>query len=65
MWRGVIWYMERCADKVAEPLIGGSYTAKVRLNSSQPTVRLVFKMSEDCLHILDGDLLFPQEPGNP
>ena len=57
-WTDILWTLEHRADQIGEPLAGSSHIAIVRLNPQQPTVTLVYKLSEDAVHVTDCDFKF-------
>ncbi len=57
-WTDILWTLEHRADQIGEPLAGSSHIATVRLNPQQPTVTLVYKLSEDAVHVTDCEFRF-------
>lgn len=57
-WTDILWTLEHRADQIGEPLAGSSHIAIVTLNPWQPTVTLVYKLSEDTVHVTDCEFKF-------
>jgi hypothetical protein len=58
LWTNVIWTLEHRADQIGEPLAGSSHIATVKLSADLPIVTLVFKLSEETVHITDCEFQF-------
>lgn len=54
-WDGMIFHLRRNADTIAQPIMGDCYAAKVRLSRNAPDIRVLFKMSQDVIHIFGGE----------
>ena len=52
MWQATLWHLRFQADKIGEPLIGSAYTTTILLNKSMPVVSVLYKLSEDTVHVL-------------